>query len=358
MLLSINFGCIGTSNLLDLLKLYYKANQDIIREEIKTILTQTLRDTLLFQHDPEEFSLWLESIPRTLRSQESESPDGTHLLDEGDCVVLFLDSCMQRFSKTPHRYIEEFEKLVDSSKCVPEDVCQISCLQNLDASPVIVTLLEQLGARMQGKLIVPSETLALITFTRKLVVSLLGKQTSIKSCKILTEGLIAVFNRDIKMLESHPDILIALKRECEILEACIVKFTPHMDTDTVPSVIKDSEAVEDFINQLENLSYGTFTFIFILFVVAFLHVFLDNEHAKMLGAYELVDWIRLVGEPVSVNNLFRIATVILHLHAPALSCFLQHIPPDCEGVFTLLGEKCLKWYEALLSSCNIVNKGI
>ena len=75
----------------------------------------------------------------------------------------------------------------------------------------------------------------------------------------------------------------------------------------------------------------------------------DDEHSKSLRAYELVDWIRLISEPVSVIGISRVAVVVKRLYEPALSDFLQHTPPKHSGLITLLDKDVLGRYGCTIS---------
>jgi len=116
------------------------------------LLQHILSQTILFQEDVDEPSLWLSALPTTRRSTGSVSPDGALLTDEAESVITFLDDCVQRCMKTPYRYIEELQGVVKDDNTANDHL-------DLYPSPLLMAVVEQLNAKIGAKLLSPSDVL-------------------------------------------------------------------------------------------------------------------------------------------------------------------------------------------------------
>ena len=94
---------------------FVRAEQAAERNALAELLNHILSQTILFQEDPDEPSLWLSSLPTTRRTASSISPDGAALTDEAESVITFLDDCVQRGMKTPYRTIGELQGLINTT---------------------------------------------------------------------------------------------------------------------------------------------------------------------------------------------------------------------------------------------------
>lgn len=93
------------------------------------------------------------------------------LLTQRIHLLSFLDDSVRRCLKTPYRYIE------DGFALSPETV---SNLNPQDASsPLLMTILEQLQAKLLGQHIATEAALAVVMYVRKVVLGLTGKQPSL-----------------------------------------------------------------------------------------------------------------------------------------------------------------------------------
>ncbi|KAH8115698.1 ribosome 60S biogenesis N-terminal-domain-containing protein [Phellopilus nigrolimitatus] len=299
------------SNIHILLKLFFQTTHGAIREALTSLLTHALRDSLLFQHDHEELHLWLDALPSTVRSPGVESPDDAPLTDERESVVAFLDECMQRCAKTPHRYLEELDVLVTVDLC-----------RSTNASPVVVTVLEQLSAKMRSSLLTPSDALALTTYVRKVVVSLLGKQPDLVLCQSIAARLATIVIGD-DVFPKYPVIAAALRKEVEILDACISRcsFEPRTADDQMET--SPSSAVQTFVEHVEQIE--------------------NQSGSAVAQAYELVDWLRLVDQFLNSEIINRLAAVVKRLHPPALSTFYLHLNPETNLLCASEREELVAW---------------
>jgi hypothetical protein len=73
------------------------------------ILEQLLSNSIIFQHDPDEVSIWLDSLPRIL-------PENTNVEKfNGQAAVLqFLDNCFTSFLKDPNSYIDNLSQVINN----------------------------------------------------------------------------------------------------------------------------------------------------------------------------------------------------------------------------------------------------
>lgn len=210
------------SNLYILLRMYVVTPSPAIRSATASLLRDSLSSSLLFQHDPDELLLWLRSLPSTSRLAGALAPDGTPLTDERDAVITFLDECAQHCAKTPYRYLEELRSLSTDGR--GEDVDMDGPDHGVDTidsetlpSPLLMTVSEQLVAKLRGNHMSPSDALAAITFLRKLVYRLMSK---ISRPEWLT-SYVRRLQRGVLPLAAFPDnssITSACQSEAEHLE--------------------------------------------------------------------------------------------------------------------------------------------
>ncbi|OCF45143.1 hypothetical protein I317_00945 [Kwoniella heveanensis CBS 569] len=128
-----------------------------------SLLQHLLLPTLLYEHDPSELSIWLDALPRT-----SNTVSGPMLLAQQIHLLSFLDDCFRRAIKTPYRYLE------DSFALVP-DFFEYTRPTEM-VSPVLMTILEQLNAKIMGQLISTEAAGVVLIYLRRVLLGLTGKQ--------------------------------------------------------------------------------------------------------------------------------------------------------------------------------------
>ena len=255
------------SNIRILLRLYLSASSNqLTHSTLTSLLTRLLSSTLLFSHDPSELELWLLSLPScdTVRGENSEAPDDTRLKDEKEPVVEFLEACLLRCGKTPHRYLEELDDLLASSTSpLLTDPLPAIASRPYSISPLMATCLEQLSARVKGSLFDPSDLLAITTFLRKLIVNLLGQQSDPNPCVALAQILTDIVTKE-GVMQSHPAIEFALKTECKILRTSLWRSPSKMDAaaETFSMEVdgnassSEDETIRSFLSQIERSICG------------------------------------------------------------------------------------------------------
>lgn len=135
-----------------LLSEYMSSDVGAIRSGIAAVIQKHLSTSLLFPHDPDEVQIWLSILPLTKRASDAHAADGTSLPDEGEIMVNLLDECIQRCLKTPYRYLEELDVLREAAEGQQQgigDDAQGVC------GPLLMTLLEQLSAKINGQHLAP-----------------------------------------------------------------------------------------------------------------------------------------------------------------------------------------------------------
>lgn len=199
-------------------------------------------------------------LPSIKRVAGAEAPDGTPLSSEDDAVIAFLDECVQRCLKTPHRYIEELSVLGVGGDDENEESGQSQHEgQASDAlpSPLLMTVREQFVAKISGGHFTPSDALAVATFVRKLVLVLGSKLEDLKCLEKFAERLVGSLEGQ-PLFESRSVVGGAIQREGEILKACLESYRNGPITPQVPKV--SNSAVQQFLGQLEELAIREYLF--------------------------------------------------------------------------------------------------
>jgi nucleolar pre-ribosomal-associated protein 1 len=225
--------------------LYSKASHLAVREVTSDLLTQILSSSILFSHDLSELDLWLSALPSTRRGANATAPDGTPLTDESSGVLVFLDDCIQRCLKTPYRYLEGIIAFFDD-KIHLNDKSFTRHDPGISPSPLLMTVLEQLRAKIIAGLLSPSDALAVATFVRKLVCGLTTKMRDLQ--RIWAIGL--EVEDILSMSAVAPESTImrgAIKREADLLSH-VLRFIQNPSPQSTSST---SPVVQEFLTQVE-----------------------------------------------------------------------------------------------------------
>lgn len=222
--------------------MYTQSHTPAIKSTIAALLQRSLSLTLLFQHDSDEVDLWLRCLPRTKRSAGAQAPDGVPLTDEPEGVITFLDDCVQRCLKAPYRYLEDLQK---SWVTQATDASQLNDADQLP-SPLLITVIEQLGAKVERDLLSQSDCLAIVTFIRKLVLQLASKTSAL-------DALVALGQR-VETIVSKPaqsSVLSAIRRESQALLIGLEQLRHPRPSDVRSDDV--DPVVQDFLNQVEEV---------------------------------------------------------------------------------------------------------
>ncbi|KAK1230054.1 hypothetical protein PQX77_006870 [Marasmius sp. AFHP31] len=274
-----------------------------------TVLTKVLQhilgNSIILRPSHDEVSIWLSCLPVSVRPEQgSQSPDGAPLTDEIDAVVTFLDECVQRCVKTPYRYIDDLRNLGTEIRQSNMDVDGIADDDDLP-SPLLMTVLEQLRIKVAQQLISPSDALAITTFLKKLLFRLSVSINSKSDLSVL--GALADKVNEIFKTESYskyPVMLKAIVSQAQSTKDLIWGTSDDADVREGTS----AESVKLFLQDLQNISVPT------------------SQLARAVAAFELVDWVRLVDQPLQVEDVRCVVQVIRKLHPPALHEFAWALP--------------------------------
>lgn len=244
-----------------LLKEYVTTSYSAVLFGVLSLLKHQLSETLLFQHNPEEVELWLRVLPQTKRAADAKAPDGTPLTDEGESVIAFLDECVQRCLKTPYRYLEDAEKLAGDARRASNE---LEGAEHVDTfvSPLLMTVLEQLSAKVAGTLLTPSDILALASFLRKLVFGLATEGVTI--------GFLDAFARAVdgalaeERLKSTCKLLRgAIRYEVELLHTYVQRFqgTPDLASHGRLAFEEPMDGISELVDQTMESGIISFSFL-------------------------------------------------------------------------------------------------
>ncbi|KAI8647125.1 ribosome 60S biogenesis N-terminal-domain-containing protein [Parasitella parasitica] len=100
----------STSHITTLLTLYLQTPYKHIRNLTGKLLNQTLSESFMFTHDPEEVQLWLNALPQNFAS----SSKNLAMSETQQGVLQFLDNCIGRFTKAQYKYTDQLVELVNS----------------------------------------------------------------------------------------------------------------------------------------------------------------------------------------------------------------------------------------------------
>ena len=204
----------------------------------------------MFLEDPHESDLWLKALP-TMRPSNEEVIDGGPLVDEVEAVITFLDDCVQRCLKTPYRYLEEVRSLAQTLTLYSASEQNYSF--ETYPSSLLMTVVEQLDAKVANKLLVPSKVLAITSFIRKVLFYLTSKQLDLQFLHAVAAKIDAIL-RPERLSEEFPIFSGAIRREVDMLHASIA-FQLRSSND---STIKSSTEVQVYLDRAERIPIRKF----------------------------------------------------------------------------------------------------
>lgn len=289
-------GAAKQSSLYILLRMFIDTPVPVVHSSLSRLIQHLLANSILFQHSADEVELWLVSLPTTKRSPSAEAPDGAPLTDEVQGVLVFLDECIQRCLKTPYRYIEEMKTIAFSHNY---------------PSPLLATVKEQLAAKLGAKTLTASDTLSLVTFIRELVFRLHATDLDGLFIRCYVEQIDSILS-DAHLFPDFVLVTGTIRREVEIMQYC----TRHFSNDIVPPPSTVAKDVREFLTAVEKLEPREF-FCFIKMCQAQKNV-AAADTARAISAFELVDWLRLIDEPLRSSEIMRLILIVNRYHEPAL----------------------------------------
>ncbi|KAF4602702.1 hypothetical protein EYR40_005919 [Pleurotus pulmonarius] len=292
--LAAKSGSASRSNLYMLLKRYIDTDVLAIRNKLQSALTHLLSQTLVFQANANssmnslEPELWLRCLPSTPRLRNSTTPDGTLLNDEGEGLVNFLDDCFGRCQKKVYGYMEGMQSLVNGAKVA-------------FPSPLMMALLDQLKAKLEHKVLSPSDTLALVTFSRKLVFRLLGHLPDLEFLTAFGREVARIF-RDVSNEGLEGSIKDALMWEVSMLERSLARA---MGGDLPTQFSEGNGAVQTLITEAQSRSIPL------------------AAPDRIAAAFELVGQLRFFGSKLRAVDVRQILSIIEGYYPPACQYLVE-----------------------------------
>lgn len=195
-----------------------------------------LSEGIVFQQNQTEPSLWLAALPTALHSSKNstELPDDVALTDEAATVIGFLDDCLQRCLKTPYRYIEEMQSL--HTEAQPDDM----------PSPLIMAVLEHLGAKVASKQASSSDLFALATFLRKLMLRLSTAQHDLSFLRHVAGKIDGILSPDA-LSKQGAVVSSAIRREMKMMHNCLPQTHVRRDLELGHGGLSK---LEEFLRQI------------------------------------------------------------------------------------------------------------
>lgn len=145
-----------------------------------SLLRRVLLNSIMFEHDHGELDIWLAALP-TL-SSASDMSQRVFLIAQQIHLLSFLDECVRRCMKTPYRYLEDVTTLVP-------DYFQPNIRPFELVSPLLMTILEQLRAKIMGQLIATEAAGVVLTYLRRVILGLSGKVKDDKWLSVMVNRL-------------------------------------------------------------------------------------------------------------------------------------------------------------------------
>ncbi|KAI8980871.1 ribosome 60S biogenesis N-terminal-domain-containing protein [Pilobolus umbonatus] len=97
----------STTYLTSLLTLYLRTPYKMIRDLVGRLINQTLSESFMFAHHPEEVHLWLAALPKNI-CKSNNSP----MLDTQNVILQYLSNSIHIFTKAQYKYTDQLIYIV------------------------------------------------------------------------------------------------------------------------------------------------------------------------------------------------------------------------------------------------------
>ncbi|KXN88332.1 hypothetical protein AN958_07477 [Leucoagaricus sp. SymC.cos] len=264
-----------------------------LRATLLDLLSHLLSSSILFEETPHEPNLWIASLPCPLHPPNVMSPDHVRLTDEAESVVTFLDDCIQRCLKTPFRYIEEMRN--------------VSTSLNPDAqvfpSPLVMTVAEQLDAKIKAGVLTASDVLAIASFMRILLFRLVGQVQDLTFLQALVLRVDEVLDESKLWKDKHPLMTAAVRTEVQMMNM-VVKPAQRVASEAV-----DDQKLKVYLDEMDEMTS------------------VDGRYNKILRAHSIISRLRLAHQPLPLPIIKRLILAAQTHWAPALPTLAQYLFP-------------------------------
>ncbi|KAF9445509.1 hypothetical protein P691DRAFT_805556 [Macrolepiota fuliginosa MF-IS2] len=282
-----------------LLKSYATTLIPALKSTLLNLLSHLLSNSIIFREAHTEPRLWLLSLPRLIRSPSDTSPDQAELTGEAEGVVTFLDDCIQRCLKTPFRYIEDMRGLTTRSPGADEHGVDEN--SEIYPSPLVMTLGEQLDAKINAELLTPSAVLAIASFVRKLVFRLSSQVQDLSFLEAFVRWVDRILSEGRLWTTKYPVMTAAVRREIQTMYAVMKPVQVDIPI--------SSGGAEAFLDVVERLPIA------------------DRNYDRIVSAHSIIDRLRFFDQPLSSTNAKRLVLAVQAHWAPALPDLAQYLSP-------------------------------
>ena len=168
------------SHITTLLTLYLQTPYKHIRDLTSKLINETLSDSFMFRHDPDEVRPWLEALPRNFATASVKG--NLPLTEEQTTVLQFVDECIERFSRSQYRYLDQAIDMLNnvnteylkqqkdnSDNSLIAQLLRSGESNDFPFSPLLLTVIQHLQSFKGDKR-------TIIQFITKLIVLLISKQ--------------------------------------------------------------------------------------------------------------------------------------------------------------------------------------
>jgi nucleolar pre-ribosomal-associated protein 1 len=231
-----------------------RAAKSAIRSAATSLANDLLSRSVLFEHDPAEVAIWLNSLSVfARRASSARTPDGTPLNNEFKDVLAFLDDCILRCQKTPYRYLEESFAITFGS-AYSETRSPATA-----PSPLLATVIDQFSAKRKASKsqMSPSMVLALATYLRTVLVGLVGKQPDVNCTIRILRHVNRMLEACIETMASSSSINRALAREHRLI-ARILSILGAQEAVMIERATTSECDVERFLEAMESETVGEY----------------------------------------------------------------------------------------------------
>jgi len=112
-----------------------------------------------------------------------------------------------------------------------------------------MTVVEQLNAKVGGKLLSPSDILSLASFVRKLVVNLGAKVLDLTLLQSITQRVDEILSED-RLFLKYPVLSTAIRREVRILKASLSGLLDVRSDRSSEDLVVVSEEVTEYLTEI------------------------------------------------------------------------------------------------------------
>ncbi|RXK38093.1 hypothetical protein M231_04652 [Tremella mesenterica] len=246
------------------LQLHLATRQPTAYAMTTSLLHTLLTPTLLFEHDPSELSIWLDALPRNPCSLDAA------LMTQQIHLLSFFDDCVRRCTKTPYRYID------DLNAFLPDYFSWDKPAER--PSPLLMTLLEQLKAKVMGQHISTEAVGVVMNYLGRILLCMWGKQKDGLFVSAVVERLEAIVTEAKQAGQARAglkDVVGRIRTDMNVIQGSMTAVA-DLDASAVIPLLADEESwTERCLERKLLLNLGTDSILLV-----------NTLEGKFLGASE------------------------------------------------------------------------